>query len=154
MQSRWVNQNPHHFMPLVTCVPGRGGGRNVEQQERERFVGVLVAVEPKARRNAALPGYSMYIYPNDRKNRCLESGEPGGARTELLLGRRPGAEEEKLRLEKGRRQSLVILGFFTLIFTHMSQRSWQIALCSNLYTLSFRWWRWAFLPPLSFRSQM
>ena len=29
-----MNQNPHHFMPPVTYVPGRGGERSVEQQEK------------------------------------------------------------------------------------------------------------------------
>ena len=80
------------------------------------------------------------------KIRCLESGEPGGdtARTELLPRRRTGAGEEKLGLEEGRRQSLVIFGLLTLVFTHTSQQSSRIGVCSNLHTLFFRWWRWAF----------
>ena len=91
-------------------------------QSGKRFVGVLVAVEPKARRNAALQDIPLTSIRMIGKNRCLESGEPGGdpARTELLPRRRTGAGEEKLRLEKGRRQSLVIFGLLTLIFTHTS----------------------------------
>ena len=44
------------------------------------------------------PGYSIYTsLRRIGKNRCPESGELGGdpARTELLPGRRTGAEEEK-----------------------------------------------------------
>ena len=116
-------------------------------QSGKRFVEVLVAVEPKARRNAALQDIPFTSIRMIGNNRCLE---PGGdtVRTELLHGRRAGAGEEKLRLEKGRRQSLVIFGLLTLISIHMSWRSSQIGVCSNLYTLFFRWWRWAFLPPL------
>ena len=62
----------------------------------------------------------------------------------LLHWKHLGAGKEKLRLDKGKRQSQVILGLFTFIFIHMSWRSSRIGVCSNVYTLSFRWWRWAF----------
>ena len=72
-------------------------------QSGKRFVGVLVAVENKARHNAALQDIPFtHLSDVSEKNRCPESRELGGdpARTELLPGRRTGAEEEKLRLEK------------------------------------------------------